>query len=100
MNAMEELTKEQLQTIKSLAALRYTITQIALMLEIQVSSFRKEMMNIDSEIYKAYTSGKLESQINYRNTVKKLAESGEPWAIHLIEKWDIAQNEEELGCHS
>lgn len=93
------LLEKQLQDLRKLAALRYTISEIALMLDVPVEALRLRMTDRASPEYRAYAAGCLESEIPHRDRVRKEAENGEEWAIRMIEKWKTAQQADELGCH-
>lgn len=90
-------TATEIANVKKAALHRYTYSQIALMLEVPVELFRAHMMNPDSPVYKAYHSGKLESETDYRAKVLRLAGTGEEWAVKQVESWNRLQTEEELG---
>ena len=97
MKDIKDISREDLETIKKLAMLKYTITQIALLIGVCVADFRKSMLDTGSEVYKAYNAGKLEGQLAYRSNVLSQAQSGQQWAVEMLEKWEISQKEEELG---
>ena len=97
MKEIKDITKEDLADIQKLATLKYTITQIALMKDICVSEFKKAMLDTGSQVYAAYTAGKLEGQLAYRYNVLSQAKAGQQWAIEMLERWEIAQKEEEFG---
>lgn len=93
------LSETQLQKIQEDAGMRFTISEIALMLEIPVEEFRRRVNDPDDELAKAYTRGKLETERKYREKLQKLAEGGNAWAIRILESKTIKQQEEELGLH-
>lgn len=93
------LLEKQLQDLRKLASMRFTISEIALMLDVPVEALRYRMADKTSPEYRAYTAGCLESETAYRDRVRIEAERGEEWAIRMIEKWKTAQQADELGCH-
>lgn len=91
------ITENVCEQIREYASLRYTISQIAIMMGIDVEELRMKISDKDSVISRAYHAGILDSQRKYRESIKKKAESGCVWAITIIEKWERQQKEEELG---
>ena len=90
-------TREDLQNLRKLAALRFPITSIAISLEVPESEVRRHLATPQSPAYNAYHSGKVEAEILYRDRIRRAAESGDIDAIKLLEEWSIAQTKEELG---
>lgn len=93
------LSQQQLADLKKLAVLRYTISDIALMLDVPVKALRLRLADQQSAEFKAYTGGCLESEIAVRDRVRIDAERGEEWAIKQVEKWKTEQLADQLGCH-
>lgn len=93
------LNEEDLDTIETYASLKYSLYEIALMMDLDIVELRNRMMNKNDPVYRRYTAGKLKSELKYRTAVLKKAESGEQWAVERLEAWKIKQTEEELGCH-
>jgi len=93
------LSETQLKKIQEDAGMRFTISEIALMLEMPVEEFRRRVNDPDDELAKAYTRGKLDAERKYREKLQKLAEGGNAWAIRILESKTIKQQEEELGLH-
>lgn len=90
-------SRPELETIRKLVALRYTISKIAIALQVPEAEFRRHMANHESPVYISYHEGKVESELVYRQKVHELAKAGEQWAIILLEKWDRDQKKEEYG---
>lgn len=93
------MTDDDINKVREYAKLRYTLTEIAIMVNVPLDEVMLRMQNHSDPFYTAYMGGKLESQQAYREAVLKAAENGEEWASFIIEKWNIKQREEELGCH-
>lgn len=98
-NSIVNLSQQQLADLKKLAILRYTISDIALMLDVPVKALRLRLADQQSPEFKAYNTGCLESEIAMRDRVRIDAERGEEWAIKQIEKWKTEQLADQLGCH-
>lgn len=90
-------SEEELTNIRKLVTLRYTISKIAIALQVPEEEFRRHMANPSSPVYISYHEGKIESELEYRKKVHELAKAGEQWAIILLEKWDRDQKKEEFG---
>ena len=84
------LSETQLAEIQKNAGLRFTLSEIALMVDIPVEEFRRRVNDPEDELAKVYTKGK---------KLQKLAEGGNAWAIRILESKSIKQQEEELGLH-
>lgn len=90
------LTPENLQELEHYAELRYSISQIAIMLHLDVAEFRVALMDPSSDIAEAYNAGKLKSSIKRRETILEAANKGAEWAIKLLDQYEIDQKEDEL----
>ena len=93
------LSETQLAEIQKNAGLRFTLSEIALMVDIPVEEFRRRVNDPEDELARVYTKGKLEAERLYREKLQKLAEGGNAWAIRILESKSIKQQEEELGLH-
>lgn len=89
--------ESELENIRKLVALRYTISKIAIAIGVPEAEFRRHMANPESPVYIGYHEAKIESELEYRKKVHELAKAGEQWAIIQIEKWDRDQKKEEYG---
>lgn len=96
MKTITLLTEQNLEEIRNLAALRYSISQIALMIGVDVAEFRLALQNPDSDISRAYNSGKLMSTIKRRKKLLELADRGSEWAMKLLDRYENNQREDEL----
>lgn len=90
------LTESDFENIEHWAALRYSISQIATMLNVDISEFRMIMQNPSSELARRYNSGKLKSSIKRREKLMEMAESGSIWAMQTLDGYEKDQREDEL----
>lgn len=90
------LTKKDLEDIEHWAELKFSLSEIATMLIIDVKQLRLSIQDPKSDISLAYNAGKLKSQIKRREIILKEAEIGEEWAINMLDKYEINQKEDEL----
>ena len=94
-----EPTIDDLENIRKLASLKYTISAICLALDIPGQEFRRHLAVETDPVTKAYHAGRIEGDIPYRQRVLTAAARGEEWAVKLAEKWKKEQLEDQLGCH-
>ncbi len=74
---MQQYSNDLLKQITDLAALFFTPREVAMMLELDVEHFIMQCDIIqESEGYKAFHSGRLQSEVDLRKSVIKLAKSG------------------------
>lgn len=90
------LNDDDLENIRHWAELKYSISQIATMLMLDVAELRMALQDQKSQIAMAYNAGKLEGQITRREAVLKAANNGAEWAIKIMDGWEKQQTEEEL----
>lgn len=90
-------TAEDLQNVSKLSMLRYPIVKIALALGVPAGEFRRLLAVTDGPLAQAYYSGKLQSELTYREKVRQMAERGEEWAVKMVEHWEMEQAKQELG---
>ena len=90
-------SQKDLENIRKLVALRYTISKIAIALQVPEEEFRRHMASPSDPVYISYHEGKIESEIEDRKKVYDLAKAGEQWAVIQIEKWERDQRKEEYG---
>lgn len=90
------LTPEDLEKLQHYAELRYSLTEIATMLMVDVGQLRLAILNPKCDIAQAYTAGKLISSVQRRETILEAANKGAEWAIKLLDKYEIDQKEDEL----
>lgn len=70
------LNEEQLKEVTKLAALCFTPREIAIMLELPAADFIQECEIEGSDCYNAFYSGRLQSEVDLRTSIFKLAKSG------------------------
>ena len=90
------LTQEDLDHIKHWAELKFSISEIATMLMVDVVEIRMALQDQKSDIAIAYNAGKVYSQIKRREKILELAEKGNEWAIKILDGYEVKQTEEEL----
>ncbi len=90
------LTQEDLQTIEHYAELKFSLSEIATMLMVDVCQLRVAIQDPKSDISMCYNSGKLKSQIKRREAILKAANNGAEWAINLLDRYEMHQTEDEL----
>lgn len=90
------LTDADYQDIEHWATLRFSISQIATMLNVDVSELRLAIQNPHSAFARAYNSGKLKSSIKRREKLLEMAENGSIWAIETLDGYERNQREDEL----
>jgi len=74
---MQQYSNDLLKQITDLAALFFTPREVAMMLELDVEHFIWVCdLTPDHEGYKAFHSGRLQSEVDLRKSVIKLAKSG------------------------
>lgn len=91
---LNEPEKELYEDIKRLSALFFTPREIAVMLEIMpVHKFILECESENSKFYEAFYSGRLQSEMDLRTSVIKLAKSGsspaQTMALEMLNKSKI-----------
>lgn len=77
---------EQLETIKQMAALYITPTEIAITLDLPEEEFKSDIAMADSAARKAYLKGKLSQKIETRKQMAMLARVGSPAALEMSER--------------
>lgn len=90
-------TPADLETVTKLSMLRYPVRKIALFLAVPEREFRRLLAFPETPLAQAYHSGKIQSELAYRDKVRQQAERGEEWAIKIIERWGMEQTKQELG---
>ncbi len=92
---MEQLT-EHYEDVEKLASLNYTVRQIALYLDIDISSLQREFEDKSSKFTHHYTRGKLISQAKIDMEINKSAEGGNMTAMQHFEKIRKARHFENM----
>ncbi|MBR6457814.1 MAG: AAA family ATPase [Bacteroidales bacterium] len=90
-------TPSDLDSIRKMSALRFPFSSIALGLEVPVSEVARLLNTPGNSAYEAYQAGKVESEILYRDRIRRAAEAGDIEAIKVLEEWAKNQRKEELG---
>lgn len=84
---------EDLQLIEELASYFFTPREVAVMTEINPEEFLNELENEDSRIYQAFQKGRLQSEMELRKSIIKLARAGsspaQTMALDLFNKSKI-----------
>ena len=86
------LTDQQLEEIKELASLLLEPEEIAVLLDIDTSSFLNEIESRRGEVYQAYFRGKTETKKAILENVIKMARHGSPQAEELTKEFMHKQN--------
>lgn len=79
------LNAEQLKEVEHLAGLFYTPKQIAIMIEVDIKEFQTKLHYVN-DVYKAYWKGVYEADMEFRTSVKRLANLGSSPAQTLLAK--------------
>lgn len=74
--SLNELTEEDLKEINELAALFFSPREIAIMQELPVDDFISFCTMPEMKVYQAFHSGRLQSEVDLRKSIIKLAKSG------------------------
>ncbi len=97
MNTNPEFTEDVLQEIERLAALFFSPKEIATVTGIDKTLFLRDLKIEDSQIFRAYYTGKLKSESELRESIVKLAKRGSSPAQSLLVKiLDKVEIEEKL----
>ena len=90
------MNQEDLENIRHWAEPRYTLSQIATMLMVDVAELRLAIQDRKSDIALAYNAGKLQSSIKRREKLLEMANNGSEFAIKILDSYEVDQIEEEL----
>lgn len=90
------LTPDDIELIRHYAELRYSLTEIATMLTVDVGQLRMAILNPRSDVALAYNSGKLLSSVKRREAIFEAAGLGQEWAIKILDSYEVDQKEDEL----
>jgi len=85
------LSDEQLADIEKYANLFFSYKEIAILLKISIETFKSEVTDCYSEIYKSYQRGKLISECEIREEIIKMAKFGS--AVAQIEALKLINNQ-------
>lgn len=92
-----ELTEEQLEEIKKLAASCMKTHEICIIMQIKHAAFKEELENPNSPVFQAHQSGFLQTKYELQKKMIDLAKAGSSPAqaasIKLIQDKEIAEYE-------
>lgn len=89
------ITQTQLEQVRELASLFFTLEDISILTMISLEELRREVNFGHSELNNAYWLGKMDGQVTLRKQVKEWAIKGSPAAEQQMLKWLRDQNESE-----
>lgn len=89
-----------LAEVRHYASLKFSISEIATILLLDPEQLRRQILSPSDPLHVAYESGKLLSQVKYREKILEAADGGHSWAIGILEHWAAQQLEEELGGYA
>nr|WP_321357190.1 hypothetical protein [uncultured Draconibacterium sp.] len=84
---MKELSEEILKQVKEYSSLFFTIDEIAILLDLDVVEFRRQVRSKKSALAKAYLKGKLESMVDIRKLTVEFAKKGSPQAEGFVKEY-------------
>lgn len=90
------MNQEQLDQIEQYAALLLTVSDIALLMDLDEDWLREVVRLKVSPVAKAYHKGKLSTVVKLRESVLKFAEKGSPQAEQLADSYLQKQKRSEL----
>ena len=90
-----QYSQEQLEKIKELAGLLMRPDHIALLTQIDVEEFKRNLKHKTSEVYIAYETGRANTILELRSQELKLAKLGSPAAVEAVQKFIIDQEIDE-----
>ena len=96
MNKITLFSQDDLENIRHWAELKYSLSQIATMLMVDVADLRLALQDPKSDVAMAYNAGKLQSSIKRREKLLEMANSGSEFAIKILDSYEVDQIEEEL----
>lgn len=80
------LEEDQLQIIEQMASCNYTAESIAIYLSLDVDAFLLEFANQDSEVYRRYHKGQLQTDFEINKLLKAGAIGGNVTQTQLFDK--------------
>ena len=92
---MKNVSEEILIQVKDYASLFFTIDEIAILLDLDVVEFRRQVRGKKSELAKAYLKGKLESMADIRKLTVEFAKKGSPQAESFVKEYLDKMNSSE-----
>jgi hypothetical protein len=79
--------EEILNQVKEYAGLFFTVDEIAVLLDLDVVQFRREIRGKQTPLAKAYLKGKLESMAEIRRLTVEFAKKGSPQAEGFVKEY-------------
>jgi hypothetical protein len=74
--SLNDITKEDLALVEDLASMFFTPREIAVMIEVNPNDAVTECSSEGNEFYNAFQKGRLQSEMELRKSIIKLAKSG------------------------
>lgn len=90
-----DYSKKQLESIKKMASVYMTITDIANILDVPADVLREDISTREHPARKAYIEGKSASKLKLRAQEMKLAQVGSPLALENCSKALIEMEDDE-----
>lgn len=78
------MTESKLQTIEDCGRCQFTIEETAMILEVTVKSLREQMNNPQSEAYRHYHKGRLQTIFEVRMSIIDMAKKGSTQAQEMF----------------
>jgi hypothetical protein len=79
--------KYPLKEIEALAGAFFEPSRIARVLELDFEDFQAELMNPESEVFKAYYKGFDQAEFEHRKSIIQLAKQGSPQAQEQVKRY-------------
>ena len=91
----QNYTTKQLEKIKEYASVFMRVTDIAILLDLDIDKLKNDIQTNDNEAFKAYHKGKLETVLTYQTQEVQLGLDGSPLSAELIKEFITNQNMDE-----
>ena len=82
-----ENSGEIINQVREYAGLFFTVDEIAILLDLDVVQFRREIRGKKSPLARAYLKGKLESMAEIRRLTVEFAKKGSPQAEGFVKEY-------------
>ncbi len=89
------ISQNKIEDIKKYAELFFSISEIAILIDVDIDELREAIENKKSEISKAYHKAKLKKEVEIREQEIELASLGNNKAIEQVEKYISTQKLDE-----
>ena len=86
---------DQIAIIEDYASLFLTIDEIAMLMNLDAETLRREIRHKQSDLAKAYWRGKLRTVVAMRRQTLTYAEKGSPTAENLMQDYQLKQGQNE-----